>query len=101
MELSYSMRERPRVLFVTSHWPLASAYGAQQRVLNIARLLGRFCDVSFVIVPTEVEDEKTLQRTMSESKVHRIIRSVQVEPKRSFGKITHRLRHEFDPSYMA
>lgn len=96
-----SARKRPRILFVTSHWPLASAYGAQQRVLNIARLLGRFGDLSFVIIPTEVEDEETLYRTRSEFAVHRIIRPVQVVPEGTVDKLAHRFRHEFDPAYMA
>ena len=60
-------RDRPKILFVTSHWPLAAAYGAQQRVLNLGRLLGRFGDVSFVIVPTEQEDEDTVRRTSANS----------------------------------
>jgi glycosyltransferase involved in cell wall biosynthesis len=99
--LSNSARERPRILFVTSHWPLAAAYGAQQRVLNIARLLRRFGDISFVIVPTELEDAETLQRTTSEFEVRRIIRPIKATPEKSFGKLVHRLRHEFDPAYMA
>jgi glycosyltransferase involved in cell wall biosynthesis len=97
----YCVRERPRILFVTSHWPLASAYGAQQRVLNVARLLHGIGDVSFVIVPTELEDEETLRRSMSEFEIRRIIRPVQVAPKGSIGKLAHRFRHEFDPRYMA
>ena len=70
-------------LFVTSHWPLAPAYGAQQRVLNIRRLLSRFGDVSFVIVPTEPEDEETVRRTKREFEVRRIIRPLPIAPGRS------------------
>ena len=95
------MQERPKILFVTSHWPLAPAYGAQQRVLHIARLLGRFGDVSFVIVPTEPEDKETVRRTRSEFEVHRVIRPLLVEPARTFGQLPQRLRHEVDPTYMA
>lgn len=94
-----STQERSKILFVTSHWPLAPAYGAQQRVLNIARLLQRFGDVSFVIVPTEVEDEATVRRTVSEFKVHKVIRPYPVAPARSFARLAHRLRHELDPAY--
>lgn len=94
-------RERPRILFVTSHWPLAAAYGAQQRVLNIARLLARFGDLSFVIVPTEIEDKETLHRTKNEFEVRRIIRPIQVQPDKLFGKLVHRFQHEFNPAYMA
>ena len=67
-------RGLPRVLFVTSHWPLAPAYGAQQRVLNIGRLLERFADLSWVIAPSEMEDEETARRTMSEFDVQTVIR---------------------------
>jgi glycosyltransferase involved in cell wall biosynthesis len=95
------VRKRPRILFLTSHWPLASAYGAQQRVLNIARLLARFGDLSFVIAPTEIEDEETFRRTQSEFEVRGIIRPVQVAPEKPLGKLVHKLRHEFDPTYMA
>lgn len=91
----------PKILFVTSHWPLAAAYGAQQRVLNIARLLGRLGDVSFVIVPTEVEDEETVRRTKCEFEVCRVIRPLLVAPDKSLGRFHHRFRHEFDPTYMA
>jgi glycosyltransferase involved in cell wall biosynthesis len=94
-----STQERSKILFVTSHWPLAPAYGAQQRVLNIARLLQRFGDVSFVIVPTEVEEEATVRRTVAEFKVHKVIRPYPVAPARSFARLAHRLRHELDPAY--
>lgn len=95
------VRDRPKILFVTSHWPLAAAYGAQQRVLNIGKLLGRFGDVSFVIVPTELEDEETVRRTKREFEVCRIIRPLPVAVGGSFGRLPQRLRHEFDPTYMA
>src|SRR5271157_528770 len=94
-------RDRPKILFVTSHWPLAPAYGAQQRVLNIGRLLSRFGDVSFVIVPTEHEDEETVRRTRREFEVLRIIRPFTVAPGKPVSRLRHRLRHEFDPTYLA
>jgi polysaccharide biosynthesis protein PslH len=95
------VQDRPKILFVTSHWPLAAAYGAQQRVLNIGRLLSRFGDVSFVLVPTEPEDEETVRRTKLEFEVHRVIRPLRVAPVRTFGQLPQRLRHEVDPTYMA
>jgi glycosyltransferase involved in cell wall biosynthesis len=93
--------DRPRILFVTSHWPLADAYGAQQRVLNVGRLLSRFGDVSFLIVPTEQEDEETARRTMREFEVRRIIRPLPVTSGRMFDRLSQRLRHEFDPKHLA
>jgi glycosyltransferase involved in cell wall biosynthesis len=94
-------KERPKILFVTSHWPLAEAYGAQQRVLNIARLLKRIGDVSFVIVPSEQEDEETVHRTEREFEVRTVMRPLSVALRRSLGRLPERLRHEFDPTYMA
>ena len=57
--MSLKLRPRPaQNSLVTSHWPLAQAYGAQQRVLNLGRLLNRFGDVSVVIVTPEHEAKK-------------------------------------------
>jgi glycosyltransferase involved in cell wall biosynthesis len=95
------MQNRPKILFVTSHWPLAPAYGAQQRVLNVARLLSHFGDVSFVIVPTEHEDEETVRRTKCEFDIRRVMRPSPVAPGRPFAELSQRFRHEFDPTYMA
>ena len=92
---------RPKILFVTSHWPLARAYGAQQRVLNLGRLLNRFGEVSFVIVPTEHEDEDTARRTASEFEIRQIIRPQAIPRARLFPRIRDRIRHEFDPACMA
>jgi polysaccharide biosynthesis protein PslH len=94
------MQDRPKILFVTSHWPLAPAYGAQQRVQNIGRLLSRFGDVSFVIVPTERGDEEAEFRTRREYEVLRVIHPMPVSPGRKSGQLSQRLRHEFDPTYM-
>jgi polysaccharide biosynthesis protein PslH len=94
-------QDQPKILFVTSHWPLAPAYGAQQRVLNVWRLLSRFGDVSFVIVPTEHEDEDTVRHTRRKCEIRRIIRPLPVAPGTLYCRLTHRLQHEFDPTYMA
>jgi glycosyltransferase involved in cell wall biosynthesis len=94
-------QDRPKILFVTSHWPLAAAYGAQQRVRNLGMLLSRFGDVSFVIVPTEQRDEEVERRTRRECEVLRVIRPLAVSHGRQFGQLSQRLRHEFDPTYMA
>jgi glycosyltransferase involved in cell wall biosynthesis len=95
------MQIRPKILFVTSHWPLAEAYGAQQRVLNIGRLLSHFGDVSFLIVPTEQEDEETVRRTAREFEVSKVIRPLQYATDGQLGWSPARLRHEFDPTFMA
>jgi glycosyltransferase involved in cell wall biosynthesis len=92
---------RPKILFLTSHWPLAEAYGAQQRVLNIGRLLSRFGDVSLAIAPTEHEDEETVRRTRREFEVCGIFRPLPRPAGKFLGQLPQRLRHEFDPAYMA
>lgn len=95
-----SFSERPKVLFVTSHWPLAPAYGAQQRVLNLGRLLSRFADLSWVIAPSEPEDEDTARRSMREFDIRAVVRPIVDVPRDFVGRSLHRLRHEFDRTYM-
>jgi glycosyltransferase involved in cell wall biosynthesis len=80
---------------------MAAAYGAQQRVLNIARLLSHFGEVSFVIVPTVQEDEETARRTKHDFNVCKVIRPLQIAPDSHLGWSPARLRHEFDPTFMA
>ncbi len=95
--MNYSQRH-PKILFVTSHWPQAPAYGAQQRILNLARLMTRFAEVSWVIAPTEREDEETARRSTREFNVRAIMRPKSVGPRSSL--LFRRLRHEFDRSFM-
>jgi glycosyltransferase involved in cell wall biosynthesis len=94
------MRRKPKVLFLTSNWPLAAAYGGQQRALNIGRLLSRFCEVSFVIVESSAADEETVRRTKSEFDVRRVVRTRPIAQSNSVGRLRHRIRHELDPSYL-
>lgn len=93
-------KHSPKILLVTSHWPLAPAYGAQQRVLNTARILKRFGDLSLVLVPTEQEDEETEYRTRREFNVCRVIRPLRTAQNKSVVGLSQRLRHECDPTYM-
>jgi len=95
------MQNRPKILFVTSHWPLAPAYGAQQRVLHIGRLLSHFGELSFLMVPTEQEDEETARRTELEFDVRKVLRPLPVAPDRRLGWRPERIRHEFDPTFLA
>ncbi len=97
----HGANERPKILFVTSHWPLAEAYGAQQRVLNLANLLASIGDVSFVIVPTEHEDEETARRTRNNSNVLRVVRPLPIDPNKLLAHLSDRLRHELDPKFTA
>ena len=95
------MSDRLRILYVTPHWPMAPAYGAQERVLNLAKLMGQFGSVSFVIVASGTEDEETTRRSYEEFKVHRVIRPLPVKAGSFLNQCQHRLRHELDPSYLA
>jgi glycosyltransferase involved in cell wall biosynthesis len=90
---------RPRVLFMTSHWPLAPAHGAQQRVLNIASLLSRSGDVSFLIVDRGGTDQETVRRTKSEFDVRRVVNPQPVSHRGLIDRFRHRLRHDLDPHY--
>jgi glycosyltransferase involved in cell wall biosynthesis len=91
-----------KILFVTSHWPLAPAYGAQQRVLHLARLLSRLGDLSFVIVPSEPEDAETARRTHKEFKISRVVRPlISNRANGLIQSISERIQHELDPAFMA
>jgi glycosyltransferase involved in cell wall biosynthesis len=93
---------RPSILFVTSHWPLAPAYGAQQRVFHELRLLSRLGDLSLVIVPSEREDAETARRTSVNFNIRRVIRPVESKPAAGlFQSISARIRQELDPAFMA
>jgi|HubBroStandDraft_6_1064221.scaffolds.fasta_scaffold06196_5 glycosyltransferase involved in cell wall biosynthesis len=94
------MSQKPKVLFLTSNWPLASAYGGQQRSLNIGKLLSKFCEVSFVIVEATPTDQETVRRTQSEFDVRRVVRTRPITRGNTFGRLRHRIRHEIDPSYL-
>lgn len=97
------MSQRPKILYVTSLWPLAPAHsGAQQRVLNIGRLLRRFGDLSVVIAQSFVPDEDTVRRTQREFDVRMVVHPVPAAGGGNlFDSLSHRLRYELDPHYCA
>ena len=86
-----------RVLYVTAHVPHAQAYGAQQRVLGIARLLARFGKVSLVLAVPESWniDPEAIEKTRQEFDVLAVFRMRYL---RRVG-IVHRLRHDLDATY--
>src|SRR3954466_6674740 len=98
MSTAFGVNGRPKILFVTSHWPSAPAYGAQQRVLNLARLMERFAEVSWVIAPSERENEETALRGLSKFDVRAVMRPTPVQS--SGGRPFRRVRHELDPTFM-
>src|SRR5690242_4797998 len=94
------MQGRPRILFVTSEWPLPIASGGQQRALNIARLLSRMGEVSLAHVRSVPPDEETLRLNRREFDVWS---AVTVRPASRGGllrKLKWRIRHEFSPSFL-
>lgn len=95
------MPKRLKILYVTPASPLLDAYGAQQRVLNISRLLSRFGDVSFFLAPHEPDYEQTVSRTSSEADIRRIVRSLPIDGTSYLDYIRHRVRYELDPTYLA
>ena len=89
-------RRNLSILFVTSHCPHAASYGAQLRVLNIARLLGQLGSVDFVIASHGDIDEADVARTRQEFGTTDVVR---VEPN-SLGGLWERIRFELDPAFL-
>lgn len=86
-----------RILYVTPHAPGARAYGAQQRVRNIGRLLASLGQVSVVIALPESwpVEAVAIERTREEFDLKAVIRLPSVERL----SVVARLRHELDPGY--
>lgn len=90
------IKQNPRGLFITSHWPGAPSYGAQQRVHRMCSFLQDFCSVSLVIVSSERADEDTIARTKRDFPCLRTL-----QPESSLGRgLVERLRHELDPGFV-
>lgn len=86
---------RPKILFVSQQWPADAGNGAQQRAINVGRLLARVGDVSFLIVSPEPENAKAVQNLRSEFKICGILQPSLVPRKKPFERLRRRLRHEF------
>jgi len=87
-----------KILYVTSHVPHAPAYGAQQRVLGIARLLSRLGTVSVVLAVPEPwpMDADAVEKTAKEFEIREVFRLA--GPQRR--GIVHTLRRDLDPAYL-
>lgn len=85
-----------KILYIVSHWPGAPTYGAQQRVLEIGRLLKRVGSVSLVVVDESGYEKRSREKTEAEFNLARV---VTVKPVSSKG-LGARLRHEFDAGYL-
>ncbi len=81
------------IVFVTSVYPHAQAYGAQQRVLNMLRALRQLGDVSIVLLVDPPVDAERLRKTRDEFGEVTVF-EVRETPLTTLGQ---RLRFEFDP----
>lgn len=85
-----------KILYIVSHWPGAPTYGAQQRVLEIGRLLKRVGNVSLVVVDEQGHEKRSREKTEDEFNLARVITVKTVSSK----GLRARLRHEFDAGYL-
>jgi glycosyltransferase involved in cell wall biosynthesis len=89
-------RRALRILFVTAVYPHAPEYGAQQRVLNICRLLSQIGKVSIAMVATEPIDQNGLAKTSNEFDIAHVA-LIQTTP---LANLAERIRFELDPDCM-
>jgi len=85
-----------KILYIVSHWPGAPAYGAQQRVSDIGRLLKKVGNVTLVVVNGDDDGEPWREKTEAEFSLAQVLT---VKPASSRGLLA-RLRHELDPGYL-
>jgi polysaccharide biosynthesis protein PslH len=86
----------PQILYVTSVHPHAREYGAQQRVLNICRLLKRHGSVSVVLLSDTPVDADSLRET--EREFQEVI--VFVLEAAQLATLWQRVRFELDPNFV-
>lgn len=91
------MQGRPKILFVTSEWPLPVASGGQQRALGVARLLSRTGDASLANVRSKATDEETLRLNRREFETWSAV-TLRAEPGSLFQRLRRRVRYELDPA---
>ena len=94
------MQERPKILFIANQMPLPPDNGARQRALNISRLLGRFGEVSFVIVQRRAAEAAILRLNTQEFEVRMALLAAR-ETLGRFSSIQRRILRELDPNCFA
>jgi len=95
------MQGRPRILFVTKEWIFPTGNGAQERALNIAKLLNRVGDVSFVIVPDQAGDEERVWLNSGKLDLRMVLRTRREFLPGPLERLRWRFRYEFDPRHLA
>lgn len=95
------MQGRPKILFVTKEWIFPTGNGAQERALNIARLLGRAGDVSFVIVRVNGGDEDSVRLNSRNLDLRMVLRTRREFLSGPVDRLRWRIGYEFDPRYLA
>lgn len=91
------LKERTKILFLTSEWPVPATSGGQQRALGIARLLSRIGDVSLANVRSKATDEETLRLNRREFEIWSAV-TLPAEPGSLFQRLRRRVRYELDPA---
>jgi glycosyltransferase involved in cell wall biosynthesis len=89
-------RRNLKIIFVTAVYPHALEYGAQQRVLNICRLLSKLGKLSIAMVASEPIDQHSLAKTGNEFDVAHVA-LLQMTP---LASLVERARFELDPDFM-
>ena len=87
---------RPRILFLTSSWPLGGNFGGQIRSLNLARALQQVGDVTVSVVGSAADDAEARRLTEKEFAVGHAMPGIPT-PNRS---IAAKLRRAFDSRYL-
>lgn len=88
------MSENPKILYVVSNWPVDGT-GAQQRALNIGRLLKRVGEVCLVVVSPGPDNPQALRTMEREFEEWRIIRPTMVVRRNPFIRAWNRLQNSF------
>ena len=87
--------DRPRILYLTSHFPGAQAYGAQLRSYHLARLLAKIGDLEMALVDMGSATAKTLETSQKKLPVRGLYR-LESWKKNWLDQIS----YEFDPFWV-
>jgi glycosyltransferase involved in cell wall biosynthesis len=87
----------PRILYITSHWPGAAAYGTQQRLLQIGRLLQRIGSVRLLVVDHFGEAQRWREPTEREFEIARVVPVRPANSRGLFGRLRHTLHVRYLP----